>query len=202
MTKKEFSMIANAMRTYYPREKILPNEQSMELWYNQLKDIPYDLAEKALNKWVATNKWSPSISDIRNTVSEDSAKKDMLSELDAWAQTRLAIRDSSYHAEERFDELPEICQRIVESPENLRKWALMDSETLESVVMSQFLRNHRLIKERMRQEQSAPEYFPKIERHETPMIEDKVDVEQEMSRGIPMPDGMMEDVRKRFRRKE
>lgn len=194
MTKKEFSMIANALRTYYPREKILPNEQSMQLWYNQLEDIPYDLAEKALNKWVATNKWSPSISDIRNAVSEDSAKKDMPSELDAWAQTRLAIRDSSYHAEERFAELPEICQRIVESPDNLRKWAQMDSDTLESVVMSQFLRSHRIVVERMRKEQSAPEYFPKIERHEKPMIEDKVGIEQEIQRGIPMPDGMMEDV--------
>ena len=65
MNRKEFALFASALRTYYPREKLLPNEQAMELWFNQLQDIPYKVAELTLNKWVATNKWSPSIADIR-----------------------------------------------------------------------------------------------------------------------------------------
>lgn len=65
MNKKEFALLASALRTYYPREKLLPNEQAMELWFLQLQDIPYKVAELTLNKWVATNKWSPSIADIR-----------------------------------------------------------------------------------------------------------------------------------------
>lgn len=65
MNKKEFAIFASALKTYYPKEKILPNEQAMELWFNQLQDIPYKVAELTLNKWVATNKWSPSIADIR-----------------------------------------------------------------------------------------------------------------------------------------
>lgn len=66
MEKKEFAMFAAALKTYYPRETaLLPNQQAMELWFRQLQDIPYQVAEAALNKWVATNKWSPSIADIR-----------------------------------------------------------------------------------------------------------------------------------------
>ena len=65
MTKQEFSIFCNALRTYYPKEKLLPNEQAMQLWYMQLQDIPYQVAQVTLNKWVATNKWSPSIADIR-----------------------------------------------------------------------------------------------------------------------------------------
>lgn len=33
MTKKEFAKIAMALKTYYPKESLLPNEQAMELWF-------------------------------------------------------------------------------------------------------------------------------------------------------------------------
>lgn len=65
MNKKEFATFAAALKTYYPKENLLPNQQAMELWYRQLKDIPYQIAELTLNKWVSMNKWSPSIADIR-----------------------------------------------------------------------------------------------------------------------------------------
>ena len=41
MTRKEFAIIASGIRTYYPRENILPNDQSMELWFRQLEDIGF-----------------------------------------------------------------------------------------------------------------------------------------------------------------
>lgn len=65
MTKQEFAVFVSMMRTYYGRENLLPNNQAMELWFRQLEDIPYGVAEAGLNKWVATNRWSPSIADIR-----------------------------------------------------------------------------------------------------------------------------------------
>jgi hypothetical protein len=65
MTKEEFSKIAAALRTYYPSQNIMPNRQSMELWYMQLCDIDYQIMTMALNQWVAVNKWSPTIADLR-----------------------------------------------------------------------------------------------------------------------------------------
>lgn len=70
MDKKEFAIFASALRTYYPKEGLLPNNEAMELWFRQLQDIPYKVAEIALNKWVATNKWSPTIADIREATAE------------------------------------------------------------------------------------------------------------------------------------
>lgn len=67
MDKKQFGLLASAMRTYYPKESILPNKEAMELWYKELQDIPYEVAETALRKWVSTQKWSPTIADIRET---------------------------------------------------------------------------------------------------------------------------------------
>lgn len=65
MNQKEFAVFTMALKTYYPREQLLPNKQAADLWFKQLEDIPYDVAEIALNKWVATQKWSPSIAEIR-----------------------------------------------------------------------------------------------------------------------------------------
>lgn len=68
MTKQEFAKVVMALRTYYPRENLIPNQQAAELWFIQLQDIEYSVAELAVSKWVATNKWSPTIADIRDTV--------------------------------------------------------------------------------------------------------------------------------------
>lgn len=68
MSKQEFAILASAIRTYYPKEKILPNQQAMQLWFTHLQDIPYKVAEIALEKWVINNKWSPTIADLREYV--------------------------------------------------------------------------------------------------------------------------------------
>ena len=70
MKRDEFALWAAALQTYYPREKLLPNKQALELWFRALEDIPYKVAETALNTWVATEKWSPSIAEIREKAAQ------------------------------------------------------------------------------------------------------------------------------------
>lgn len=70
MSREEFAVLVSAMRTYYGKENLLPNAQAMQLWFMQLQDIPYKVAEAALNKWVAQNRWSPTIADLRQAASE------------------------------------------------------------------------------------------------------------------------------------
>lgn len=65
MDKKEFGLIAAALRTYYPRYNMLPNPEAVDLWYQELKDLPYDVAASALRKWTNQEKWPPSIAEIR-----------------------------------------------------------------------------------------------------------------------------------------
>lgn len=113
MNKKEFALFASALRTYYPKENILPNEQALELWYKQLSDIPYKVAEVTLNKWVATNKWSPSIADIREQATSISlgTPKDWG---DAWQEVIRAIsKYGSYREAEALESLDETTRRVV-----------------------------------------------------------------------------------------
>ena len=49
MNREEFATWTMALKTYYPRENLLPNNQAMELWYKQLQDIPYDVCGLCLD---------------------------------------------------------------------------------------------------------------------------------------------------------
>lgn len=114
MNKREFSNIAMAIRTYYPKEQILPNEQAMELWYRELCDIPYEVAEAGLRKWVATNKWSPTIADIRELAStiQNGEVPDWG---EGWEQVLLAIRRfGMYRIGEAMETFDPITKRCVE----------------------------------------------------------------------------------------
>lgn len=113
MTRSEFAIFAAALKTYYPREGLLPNEQAMELWYQRLADIPAKVAETALNMWVTTNKWSPSIADIR----EEAAKVkygDIPDWGEAWHQVNRVMRKyGSYNPKAALAELDDLTRETV-----------------------------------------------------------------------------------------
>ena len=71
MTKEEFSEYAKALRTFYPKEKLLQTQDSMKMWYQLLKDIPFAKAQNHLIEWAKNNKWSPSIADILGNTKEE-----------------------------------------------------------------------------------------------------------------------------------
>lgn len=114
MDKNEFSMFSMALKTYYPRENLLPNTQAMELWFKQLQDIPYQVAEAALNKWVAVNKWSPSIADIRAEAAE--IKNGEAPDWgEGWESVLAAIRRyGSYRVDEAMASFEPVTRRCVE----------------------------------------------------------------------------------------
>lgn len=113
MDKPEFQVFASALRTYYSKENLLPNAQAMELWFRQLQDIPYPVAEATLNKWVATNKWSPSIAEIRELAAEIQNGK-LPDWGEGWEQVNLAIRRYGYYRpKEALESLDPITREVV-----------------------------------------------------------------------------------------
>lgn len=123
MQRQDFLKIVSAIKTYYPREKnLLPNPQSIELWYQQLKDIDYRVLELAVNKWASTQKWSPSIADLRETVAEFITQENDTPDnwSNAWERVIKAIGQFGiYRVDEALNYIGEYSQIARESTERL-----------------------------------------------------------------------------------
>lgn len=177
MTAKEFGFLADAIKTYFPRDNVLPTENAMRLWYSELKDIPYQLAHTALRKYVSTNKFAPTIADIREQVAElNDQNEEDLNETAAWSLVLKAIRRSTYYSEEEFVKLPATVQRAVASPKQLREWATLedvDGKTL-TVIQSNFQRTFRAERQRERERNKlSPDVLKLMRPLNNPQIEDK-----------------------------
>ena len=70
MERADFKDWIDALQTYYPRFNIIPNPQAITLWYKELGDIPKELLDTALRRWVNTEKWPPTIAELRALCAE------------------------------------------------------------------------------------------------------------------------------------
>lgn len=68
MNKKEFSKIAAAINTYYPREKPFPNNEAAQLWFEEFKDYSYEDVVCGLRRHVNTSKWCPTIAELKEAI--------------------------------------------------------------------------------------------------------------------------------------
>ena len=113
MTSKEFGVLANVLKTLYPKENLFPNPEATEMWYGFLKDLDYQTASAAIQKWVSTSKWSPTIADIRQLSSEITMGQSP-DWGDGYAEMRKAIGRYGYMNEtEALESLSEITRATV-----------------------------------------------------------------------------------------
>lgn len=147
-------MIADAIKTYYPRDNVLPTDKAMGLWYDMLKDLDYQTAYVALKKHVVKSKFAPTIADILENA-EDITQPQQLNEMEAWSLVSRAIRNSGYNSVEEFAKLPPVVQKCVGQPEQLRTWAL-DEDYNETVVSAAFIKTYRVEETRAREIEKMP----------------------------------------------
>lgn len=153
MTFKEFGQLADAIKTYFPKDNMLPTDTAMELWYDMLKDMDYKSAYIGLKNHVATSRFPPTIADIRNgTVI---SQPNELNEAEAWSLVSKAIRNSGYNSVEEFAKLPPLVQKAVGLPGQLRTWAL-DENFNEQLASNNFMKCYRNELTKQREFQKMP----------------------------------------------
>lgn len=134
MTKKEFAMFAMALKTYFPRDNLLPTEESMELWYRELQDIQFETATAMLRKWVDTQKWPPTIAEIRSMCSEIIHGK-LPDWGEAWKEVTRAISRYGYlQKEQAYASMSPITQRAVD----LIGWYDLNMSENPDIIRAQF----------------------------------------------------------------
>lgn len=108
MEREQFKVLVKAMKAVYAQPTFIPDQDAFNVWFALLGDLPYKQAELAVQKHMATEKFPPTIADIREKAEQiTSVKETEMSELEAWAIVRKAIGRSNYYAEEEFEKLPE-----------------------------------------------------------------------------------------------
>lgn len=206
MTVDEFGIFADAIKTYFPKDNMLPTEKAMDLWFDMLRDLDYGFASMALKNHVATSAFSPTIADIRKQYSIISNPVE-LNEMEAWSLVVKAMGNSLNNSTEEFAKLPPLVQKAVGLPSQLREWGTTENLNKE-VIMSNFQRAYKAELKRHEELQKMPQklrqmieksnigsYPAQIEQKRQEIIESAKDRKNEEIKalemkcdGVPMPE--------------
>lgn len=185
MNRKEFAVLSDLIKNsdFVPRkegDEILSTPEKMNRWYELLKDLNFDVAVKAVNEYAMTNKFAPTIADIREYAGHYNGQAQIPTAMEAWSMVSKALRNSAYNADQEFAKLPPLVQKAVGSPVNLQSWAT-DENYNEPVLSSQFMKDYRVEAERAKEILKLPENTQQqitAKRTETAQIETEGDEAQ------------------------
>ena len=132
-------------------------EARLHLWAQMFADDDAGLVGAALKSLIVAGnrEFAPGVGQIKEQMRKLTAP-DELDEAEAWGKIRTAVGNGLYGSVEEFDRLPPICQKLVGSPSQLREWAMVDSDELQTVVASNVQRAYRTMRQREQERAKLP----------------------------------------------
>lgn len=128
MTFEEFQALAKGMKAVYGAQNFLPDAESVKVYFSLLLDLDYSAASAAIQRHMLTNKFPPTIADIREQCAEiaDTGKMDWL---EGWnAIQRVRGRYGYNRPSEAIEALRDIDEKTARVAEMLGWQALCLSE--------------------------------------------------------------------------
>ncbi len=114
MTREEFKVLCKGMKAVYTQPTFLPDADAFNIWYSLLQDIDYMVAQAAIQKYMLTNKFPPTIADIREYATTIRAGEKPLWS-DGWEEVLKAIKEfGSYRESEALESMSEITRMSVQ----------------------------------------------------------------------------------------
>jgi hypothetical protein len=158
MTRQEALAIMAMLKTAYPSfYKDFSKEElnaAVNLWATMFSQEPIQVVTEAIKALMCTLKYPPTIADVKEKI-ELLTQPARMTEMEAWHLVKKAMNTSDFVS--AFRSLPPEIRRIVGSPDQLKEWAYMDIETVNSVIQSNFMRSFRVVAEREREFTKLPE---------------------------------------------
>lgn len=142
-TKMIMAVLWAAYPGFYAKAGSLDRDAAVKLWQECFAQEPFELVNAAVYALIKTrpNSFPPAIGEVTAQI-QRLTKPDEMTAMEAWNLVAKALRNSVYGATEEFAKLPPAVQRIAHSPSQLREWALMDADTVQSVIASNFQRSY------------------------------------------------------------
>lgn len=161
MNRKEVMQILSVLKAAYPHSfkdmTKLDGEALVNLWARQFAEEDPEAVSAAVNALISTRTagYSPTVGEIKDQLHRLRTLNG-LSDADAWNLVEKACRRGLYNAREEYAKLPVDVQAAVGGPEQLKAWAMMDSDTVNSVVASNFRKSYRTVQERAKEKALIP----------------------------------------------
>ena len=114
VTKQEFATLVVAMQAMYG-EDFIGTEEALDVWYALLHDLDYHILSKALQQYMLTNKFKPTVAELRDIYTE--LVSPSISDWSGWEKVSRAIGHYGMYQEqaamESFDEVTrEVVKRL------------------------------------------------------------------------------------------
>lgn len=157
MTRTETIKLLMVIQSAYPNFKPPDKTVAVDAWYTMLKDMDCNVVQMGLRAYITsdTSGFAPSIGQLINTIYLTQNPQE-LNEMEAWALVSKALRNGYYGAAEEFNKLPPLVQKAVGSPDNLRNWSQTNTESVENVIQSNFMRSYRAVVKREEEIKKMP----------------------------------------------
>lgn len=161
MTFEETRNILTMLQTEYPQSfaKMDSRMMSMKLrlWASEFQYDDYQAVYAVVRAIMSggNREFAPNIGVIREKLRSYSVAGE-LTEQEAWALVSKAISNGIYRYAEEYEKLPPDVQKAVGEPEQLKRWAVMPIDEVQSVVASNFQRSYRVHAQRTRELSAMP----------------------------------------------
>lgn len=114
MNKNEVVDLLGIVTANFPRLQEKEMKPTAVLWEMSLSDMPYEVAKKAIIKVLSTNKFFPTVAEIRAAAVEMTQPRGM-DAMEAWHKITEAIRKYGYtRQEEGLSSLPNDVRQMAE----------------------------------------------------------------------------------------
>ncbi len=175
MTRDEAKQIVMVIASTYPNWHPADMSFTVDAWASMFESFTYQEIAAALKAFIVsdTSGSAPAPGQIIGLL-DRTANNQELSEMEAWLLVSKALRNGYYGAEQEFEKLPPLVQKVVGAPSQLRNWSQTDSESVENVIQSNFMRTYRYEVAKNREMRKIPRdtHFA-LEQSKNMLIEDK-----------------------------
>ena len=146
MTETEVRKLLAMTQAVYPNYNPPSRDAAVNAWLMCLSEYDNNVVMAAFKAYITTDTsgFAPSIGQLLDKLHTIQNPQE-LNEMEAWSLVSKALRNGYYGAAEEFNKLPPLVQKAVGSPDNLRNWSQTDTNSIENVVQSNFMRSYRLV---------------------------------------------------------
>ena len=166
MTRAETLMLMSTLRAaypmYYSKQGVEDAKAAVNLWQMMFAEDDAQVVSAAVKAFIATDTkgFPPVVGQIKeklDTIMREAYGGGEMTAMEAWGLVQRAIRNGYYNAEAEYARLPDTIRAVLGGPSALHDYAMMDTETVNSVVASNFQRSYNARKEYVKEMRMLPE---------------------------------------------